>query len=243
MSLGSRKKYFAETHSSNVEAPAPIISEEGFVIVEDAGKGKDRASTSQPCEMKTLLHEHEHVQERKQIPIPATTSLYGSTSTGLYPSTHPHPVISASARRMQQEKESHRMDRESTYEINYGTTLSSTRGEQEQKISTNPSHHNPTDFNRFTARGRGGEESTGFSIGAPLSHSKAAAGFKLSASQTTAGETPRPDASSDLPAAGTTAKLPRTSTLTSVDLNNDRDVSADGCGTSTELAGDREKGK
>lgn len=239
MSLGSRKKYFAETHRSNVEAPAPITSEEGVVIVEDAGKGKNRASASQPCEMKTLLHEH--VQERKQIPIPTTTSLYGSTSTGLYPSTYPHPVISTSARRMMQQ--SHRMDRESSYEIQKGTTLSSTRGEQEQKISTNPDHHNPTDFNRFTARGRSGEESIGFSIGAPLSHSKAAAGFKQSTSQTTAGETPRPDASSDLPAAGTTAKLPRTPTLTSGDLNNDRDVSADGCGTSTELAGDREKGK
>ena len=241
MSLGSRKKYFAETHRSKVEAPAPIIFEEGVVIVEDAGKGKDHVSASQPCEMKKLLHEREHVQERKQIPIPTTTSLHGSTSTGLYPSTHPHPVISTSARKMQQ---NHRMDRESSYQINKGTALSSTRGEQEQEISSH--HHNPSEFNKLTARGRSGEESSDFAIGAPSSHSKAAAGFmqSASASQTTAGETPRSDTSSDLPAAGTrNSKLPRTSTPTSVDLNNDRDVSADGCGTNTELAGDREKGK
>ena len=261
MSLVSGKKYFDEAHRSKVDA-APIISEEGIVIVEegDAVAGKDHASVPQPCEIKKLLptslnslHEHEHdVQERKQNPISATTSLYGSTSTGPLPSTSTsnHPV--SSTRRMQQ---SQTIDRDnSAYQIKKGTTLSPTRGRGEQmdQTSTHHHHHNPSEIDKSAAaRGRSGRESSGFAIGAPLSHSRAAAGLMQSTRHTTtaAGETlrPRPDAPSDLlvlaTGTGTTARLPGNSTLTSVDLNIGKDVSADSGGTSTEHAGDRDKGK
>ena len=266
MSLGSRKKYFAETHRSKVDA-APIISEKGIVIVEEGGVvvGKDHASAPQPCEMKKLLtaslsslHEHEHeredgddVQERKQIPTSTTTSLYGSTSRGPLPSTSTFTYPVSSTRRMQQSQ----ITDNSTYQVKKGTTLSPTRGLGEQIDQTSTHyhhhHHHSSDFDKFaTARGRSGKESSGFAIGAPLSHSRAAAGFMQSTRHTTAaGETlrPRSDTSSDLlvlsAGTGTTARLPGDSTLTSVDLNNGKDISANGGGTSTESAGDRDKGK
>lgn len=220
MSLGTRKKHFAKSNGVQVDLQTASVGM-------DVGEaGRDEAS--EPCDPTgphsasvTLLHD---VQGRERVP---TTSLYGSIGS----STHP-----TGAKRMYSKgigKSSNLFNEETT---STPPLAAATSG---QGTFTGDHHYGKVD--KASSTGKSGKESSGFSIGAPLSQSRAAAGSKFPASSTSTLRDPHSEASDDHINSEMSVKLPNSSTLPYADDKLRRDVSAEDRGASSGSTGPAEE--
>ena len=214
MSLGTRKKYFAESHKTEVDEP--MASE--VTVGGDNVTGPRDMKRSLSASLSSLhnVQEKKKERERERIPI---TSLYGTTGT----STHP-----VSTRRMQSKD----MDR-SSYQYNKVTPSmpSFTAAEPEQGTPT--PHHHSSEFDKSSSTGNSGREISGFAIGTPLFQSRAAAGLMRPTSSASAVATPRSVASGDLLNSETPAKVLEILHPTYADDKTGRGVSVEDRGMST----------
>jgi hypothetical protein len=222
MSLGTRKEHFAKSNSVQVGPQTASVG----MDVGDAGR--DEASepwepTGPHSASVTSLHD---VQGRERVP---TTSLYGSTGS----STHP-----TGAKRMYGKGTG-----KSSNLFNEETTSTHPRAAAKSGQGSPTGDHQYGKIDKASSTGKSGKESSGFSIGAPLSQSRAAAGSKYPASSTNTARDPHSEASDDHVNLEMSVKLPNSSTLPYADNKLRRDISAEDRGASSCSTGPAEERK